>query len=89
MSTLNPKAGNLDAYQPINNDYLLYDEINGANIEGGGRIIVAVDGVEISSMAELDAEKNKKSPGDSITLTVYRNTKKLEISVVLSEATNE
>ncbi len=54
-----------------------------------GDIIVAVDGVDISSMAELDAEKNKKSPGDSITLTVYRNTKKLEISVVLSEATAE
>ncbi len=54
-----------------------------------GDIIVAVDGVEISSMAELDAEKNKKSPGDSLKLTVYRNTKKLEISVVLSESTNE
>ena len=54
-----------------------------------GDIIVAVDGVEIGSMAELDAEKNKKSPGDSITLTVYRNTKKLEITVLLSEATNE
>ncbi len=54
-----------------------------------GDIIVAVDGVEIGSMAELDAEKNKKSPGDTLTLTVYRNTKKLEISVVLSEATNE
>ncbi len=54
-----------------------------------GDIIVAVEGVEISSMAQLDAEKNKKSPGDTLTLTVYRNTKKLEISVVLSEATNE
>ena len=54
-----------------------------------GDIIVAVDGKEITSMAELDAEKNKKAPGDTLTLTVYRNTKKLEISVILSEATNE
>jgi len=54
-----------------------------------GDIIVAVDGVEVGSMAELDAEKNKRAPGDTITLTVYRNTKKLEISIVLSEATNE
>ncbi len=54
-----------------------------------GDIIVAVDGVEIGSMAELDAEKNKKSPGDTLKLTVYRNTKKLEINVILSESTNE
>ncbi len=38
------KEGNLDAYSGINNYALLYDEINGAEIEGGGRIIVAVDG---------------------------------------------
>ncbi len=54
-----------------------------------GDIIVAVDGVKITSMAELDAEKNKKSPGDTLKLTVYRNTKKIEIEVLLSESTEE
>ena len=38
------KTGNLEAYKAIQNSALLYDEINGAEIEGGGRIIVAVDG---------------------------------------------
>lgn len=54
-----------------------------------GDIIVAADGVKITSMAELDAEKNKKSPGQTLTLTVYRNTKKIDISVVLSESTGD
>ncbi len=54
-----------------------------------GDIIVAVDGVEIKSMAQLDTEKNKKSPGDTLTLTVYRNTRKLDITIVLSEATSD
>ncbi len=54
-----------------------------------GDIITAVNGVEIESMAELDAEKNKHTPGESITLTVYRNTKYFEIDVLLSESTSE
>ena len=35
------------------------------------------------------AEKNKYKPGDTITLKVFRNSKYLEISVVLSEASEE
>ncbi len=52
-----------------------------------GDIIIAVNGVEIESMADLEAEKNKKKPGDELTLTVYRNTKEIEITIVLSEST--
>ena len=52
-----------------------------------GDIITAVDGVTIASMSELDEQKSKHQPGDSITLTVYRNTKSIEITVVLSEST--
>ncbi len=48
------KEGNLNAYQPIDNSALLYDEINGATIEGGGRIIVAVDG-EFEIPGDADA----------------------------------
>lgn len=54
-----------------------------------GDIITAINGVEIASMAELDAEKNKNKPGDSITLTVYRNTKYLDITIMLSESSGE
>ncbi len=52
-----------------------------------GDIIIAVNGVEIKSMADLEAEKNKKKPGDELTLTVYRNTKEIEITIILSEST--
>lgn len=55
----------------------------------GGDIITAVDGVEIKSMAELDAEKNKHQPGETITLKVYRNTKYIDISVLLSESSGD
>ncbi|MBQ8606224.1 MAG: trypsin-like peptidase domain-containing protein [Clostridia bacterium] len=54
-----------------------------------GDIITGVNGKEIDSMAALDAEKNKYKPGESITLNVFRNSKKLEITVVLSESTEE
>jgi len=51
-----------------------------------GDIITAIDGVEITSMAELDAQKNKSKPGDTVTLKVFRNTKYIDISIVLSES---
>lgn len=54
-----------------------------------GDIIIAVDGTEIENMAELDEEKNKHSPGDSVTLTVYRNTRKTDITIILSETSGD
>lgn len=54
-----------------------------------GDIITAVNGIEIKSMAELEVEKNKHKPGDTITLTVYRNTKSIDITVALSESTGD
>ncbi len=51
-----------------------------------GDIITALDGVDIDSMAALDDEKNKHNPGDSVTLSVYRNTRKIEITIILSES---
>ena len=40
-------------------------------------------------MAELDAEKNKNQPGDKITLKVYRNTRYIDITVLLSESSGD
>ena len=54
-----------------------------------GDIITAIEGVEINSMAMLDAEKNKFKPGDTVKLTVFRTSKTIEISVILSESTSE
>lgn len=38
------KEGDLEVYDDIRNNTLIYNEINEAEIEGGGRIVVAVDG---------------------------------------------
>lgn len=51
-----------------------------------GDIITSVNGTEIKNMAELDEQKNNHKPGDSITLGVYRNTRKIEITIILSES---
>lgn len=51
-----------------------------------GDIITAVNGVKISNMAELDEQKNNHSPGDTITLSVYRNTRTVDIKIILSES---
>lgn len=46
LSVLTQSAGSPDAYSNVDPSTLLYDEINPADIEGGGRVIVAVkDGV--------------------------------------------
>jgi S1-C subfamily serine protease len=52
----------------------------------GGDLIVALDGVKIESQPELTQVMNKHRAGDSVTVTVYRGKKKLEVKVVLGEA---
>ena len=42
LSTLAYDAGDPDAYRNLSSEALLYDEINSASIEGGGRILIAV-----------------------------------------------
>lgn len=53
-----------------------------------GDIITAINGVAVDSMVTLDAQKNNFQPGDTVTLKVFRNTKYIDISVVLSESTS-
>lgn len=52
-----------------------------------GDIITKVDGTAVKNKTELDNIKNKKKPGDSITIEVFRDGKTLSMSVVLSEDT--
>jgi S1-C subfamily serine protease len=51
----------------------------------GGDVIVAIDGTKIANTMDLNIILNRKRPGDTVTLTVYRGGKKLDISVKLGE----
>src|ERR1700680_713565 len=53
----------------------------------GGDIIVAVDGQKVPSPFDLNIVLNRKRPGDTVTLAVYRGGKKMDIAVKLSERT--
>ena len=51
----------------------------------GGDIIVAVDGVPVSAVADLIVELNKHLPGDEITLIVVRDGEEIRITLALGE----
>jgi S1-C subfamily serine protease len=53
----------------------------------GGDVIVAVDGQKVANSMDLNIALNRKRPGDSVTLTVYRGAKKMDIPVKLGERT--
>jgi S1-C subfamily serine protease len=52
----------------------------------GGDLIVAVDGKKIESQQDLAQVMNSHRAGDTVTVTIYRNKKKMDVSVVLGEA---
>lgn len=52
-----------------------------------GDVITAINGTEITTMAELNKIKDEFKPGDEITLTVSRSGKEQTFSLVLTEAT--
>ena len=52
---------------------------------GLGDIIVAVDGDQIDSMADVVSHLNTLRPGDPVTLTLLRAGRPLEVKVVLGE----
>src|SRR5438445_1449203 len=51
----------------------------------GGDLIVAVDGNKVASPFDLNIILNRKRPGDTVTLTVYRGAKKMDLPVKLAE----
>jgi len=51
----------------------------------GGDVITAIDGQKVSTQLDVNLALNKKRPGDSVTVTVYRGGKKLDIPVKLGE----
>ncbi|HWM64890.1 MAG TPA: PDZ domain-containing protein, partial [Solirubrobacterales bacterium] len=57
--------------------------IEGAQIEVGGDIVVAVDGEEVAGMEEVINAVNAAAPGDEMELTVRRGKSTEEIAVTL------
>jgi serine protease Do len=51
-------------------------------------IIVSFDGVEIKNYEDYNNERLKHSPGETVSITVYRNGKNLEGSITLGESNN-
>jgi S1-C subfamily serine protease len=51
----------------------------------GGDVIVGMDGQKIANQFDINVILNRKRPGDTINVTVYRGAKKLDIPVKLGE----
>jgi S1-C subfamily serine protease len=51
----------------------------------GGDVIVALDGQKVTNQYDVDILLNRKRPGDTVTLTVYRGAKKVDVPVKLGE----
>jgi len=51
----------------------------------GGDVIVAIDNQKIATTFDMNVVLNRKRPGDTVTVTIYRGGKKLEIPVTLGE----
>ena len=59
---------------------------NSTTIYLGGDVILAVDNVAVTSLADYYSLLESKKPGDTVTLTILRNNKKQEIKIQLDEA---
>ena len=51
-----------------------------------GDVITAIDGTVVKTMDELNEIKNKKSIGDNVKLTIYRDGKTQDIELTLGES---
>jgi S1-C subfamily serine protease len=52
----------------------------------GGDLIVAIDGDSVGDQQDLANTMNKHRAGDTVTVTVYRSRRKIDVKVVLGEA---
>ena len=51
----------------------------------GGDVIVGIDGQKVGNQFDMNVLLNRKRPGDSVTVSVYRGAKKVDIPVKLGE----
>ena len=52
----------------------------------GGDLIVAIDGESVGDTQDLGNIMNKHRSGDTVTVTIYRNQRRMDVKVVLGEA---
>jgi S1-C subfamily serine protease len=52
----------------------------------GGDLIVAIDDQKVQDEDDLAQMMNNHRAGDTVKVTIYRNKKKMEVSVALGEA---
>jgi S1-C subfamily serine protease len=53
----------------------------------GGDVIVAIDGQKVASQFDVNLALNHKRPGDTVSVSLYRGGKKMDIPVKLGERT--
>ena len=59
--------------------------IDGQELPSGGDVVVELDGVQISNSAELQSAVDAKQPGDTISVTVLRNSERRTLEVTLGK----
>ena len=52
----------------------------------GGDLIVAIDDQKVEDEQDLSQMMNNHRAGDTVKITIYRNKKKIDVSVTLGEA---
>jgi serine protease Do len=52
----------------------------------GGDVIVALDGQKVASSLDVNVVLNRKRPGDTVKVSLYRGGKKMDIPVKLGES---
>jgi S1-C subfamily serine protease len=59
--------------------------LGGTPIMIGGDLIVAIDGEPVGDQQDLANSMNKHRAGDTVTITIYRSKRKMDVKVVLGE----
>jgi S1-C subfamily serine protease len=54
-------------------------------IQAGGDVILAVNGKDVNSFLELASEVDHHRPGETVTITVLRDNRKVDLQVTLQE----
>ena len=55
----------------------------------GGDLIIAIDGEQIADQQDLAAALNRHKAGDTVTVTIYRGKRKMDVKVVLGEVRDQ
>lgn len=55
----------------------------------GGDLIVGMDGQDIANAQDLSAAMNAHRAGDTVTLTIFRGQKRMDVKVTLSDAKDQ